>query len=121
MIRLLLLVFIVASYGWASQVDCGPTAMESLLRHSEVKHAGNLQWITNSDVCTLGKAVWVAWCVALTVHLMVPDPHVARVLLALLGVTVLLTGIMNAPLLFRSLPAYFAIFLFLVWAEGVRP
>ena len=104
--RLFLLAFVVAWYGWASQVDCDTGG--NMFRHNEFVQGNNLAWVFDSDVCYLGKVAWIAWCIALVVHIFVGWSS-RRVLLALLGVTVFLTGLLNRPLLVRATPAYVAI------------
>ena len=110
--RLVLLAFVVLWYGWASQIDCNNPS-SYLLRHNEFLTGGDLAWIFNSDVCFLGKLAWIAWCVALVIHLSA-EWSSRRVLLALLGVTVFLTGLLNTPLMIRAAPAYVAILGFLL-------
>lgn len=115
---LLLLAAVVVLYGWSSQIRSGPCATRStattrgvfesmpLLKHVESEVA----WITDSDVCGLGKFAYVAWCVVLVAYVATPGTKkLAALLWVLLGATVFLSIAMNPPLAIRSIPAFLAI------------
>ena len=115
MISVVLLGFVVAWYGWASQIAgnefAGTTrfAGNTILHHQEGE-ARTPQWLLDSTVCPLGKFAWAAWCLALVAAVACGTLRRTRgVFAALLLVTVVLIFVMNLPLAIRSLPAFVAI------------
>ena len=113
-------------YAWASQVfqvfrpGRQPLSSSSQTRfrhHSMLAHVEGTEatdtwnWLMRSGVCRLGRVAWGLWCVALTALTLLPRPAPLRVRLLLhvaLGVTIVLTFLMNLPLAVRATPAFLA-------------